>query len=119
MGFTLIQELTLAKCLKHHSKIQPGKERVYFILQPSVHHEGQELKSGTEGAKTVEESCILAGTSCLLIPHRTISLVVMLPTVGGGLPHQALIKKMPLDRSTGQSDGGRSSAESPFLDVCL
>lgn len=65
----------------------------FFILQPNVHHKGQEFKirnqeAGTE-AQAVEECCILACTACSLILHRTICSGVMLPS-GLGPPTSSI-----------------------------
>lgn len=67
-----------------------GKQ--FFILQPNVHHKGQEFKirnqeAGTQ-AQAVEECCILACTACSLI-HRTICSGVMLPS-GLGPPTSSI-----------------------------
>lgn len=49
-----------------------GKGLFHFTTY--VHHEGQELKSGSRNeAQAVEECCILACAACSLVPQSTMA----------------------------------------------
>ena len=82
---------------------------VYFILQFTVHHEGkwgQELKQhrNLETGTNIE---VMGPDACWLAPHSLLSLLFcttqdslsgVAPTpMGWALPHQSLIKKVPLE----------------------
>lgn len=82
---------------------------IYFILQFTVHHEGklgQEFKQrrNLEARTDIE---VMGSDACWLAPHSLLSLLFcttqdslsrVAPTpIGWALPHQSLIKKVPLE----------------------
>lgn len=101
---------------KNTGERHPGQERVYFLLQLSQAQ--KKVKAGTE-SKAAEECRLRASIAIFLIQQKPTCLG-MYCSQWARLSH---INKQShlcsIDMSTGQSDGGNSSAETPSSHVNL